>query len=158
MRSALLLFLSLFGSLHCGGSRVEPASLEPGTESCRYCRMHISELRFAGQLRAPGEEPMFFDDIGCLQAFLSDNRTARENHVAFVTDHRTQEWVLARSALYTRSSVATPMGSGLIAHANARSRTDDPAAIGRSALSASQIFRVTAPPAELRTGRVRRSQ
>ena len=50
--------------------------------------------------------------------------------MVFVADHRTGEWVDARRAVFTRTSIDTPMASGLVAHADAASRDADPAAAG----------------------------
>ena len=48
-----------------------------------------------------------------------------------MADHRTGAWVRAETALYTKvASLETPMGSHLIAHADAASRDADPAARG----------------------------
>jgi copper chaperone NosL len=92
--------------------------------------MGVSEARFAGQVAAPGEVPRFFDDLGCLAAYLDAHRGIPHAAV-FVADHRSREWVPAASAVYTRAaSVATPMGSHLIAHRDAASRDQDRAAAG----------------------------
>jgi copper chaperone NosL len=98
--------------------------------------MTVSDGRFAAQVVSPGEEPLFFDDIGCLEAYLT--RTARlpGGAVAYVADHRTRSWVLASAAVFTRvDDLETPMNSHLIAHADASSRDADPAATGGRAAS-----------------------
>jgi copper chaperone NosL len=88
--------------------------------------MAVSDARFAGQVAAPGEEPLFYDDIGCLMRAIAGGQPV--DH-AYVADHRTREWVPAARAVFTRvAGLATPMGSHLIAHANEESRTADPAA------------------------------
>jgi hypothetical protein len=58
-----------------------------------------------------------------------------------VADHRTEAWVFATEALYTRNpAVETPMGSHLVAHADARSRDLDPEAREGTRLSPSDVF------------------
>ena len=117
-----LLALAVAG---CGGSRIAPAALAAG-EACAYCRMTISDRHLAAQLVAPGEEPKFFDDIGCLAGFVKERQDGPAGEVAFVADHRTGEWVSADSAVFTRAeAVATPMASHLIAHRDAASRDAD---------------------------------
>lgn len=123
----------------CGGSGNGPAPLDTKNEACAWCRMSVSDLRFAAQLTAPGHEPKFFDDAGCLRDWL---KAPRENApwIAWVTDHRTKEWVKAKDALFTRNpSVQTPMNSGLVAHASAASREADPASKGGTAVSATGV-------------------
>jgi copper chaperone NosL len=109
--------------------------------------MTVSDARFAAQLIAPGEEPKFFDDLGCLRDFLRRNPRPREGTIAFVADHRTREWHRASRAVFTRSdSLETPMASHLIAHGSVASRDSDPAAAGGMPVSAYEIFGRAGPP------------
>ena len=138
-RSLLLAALLLAGSCSSGGP--EPAPLDTANEACRHCRMMVSDGRFAAQLVAPGEEPMFFDDVGCLRDFLAGHPDERAGFTAYVADHRTRAWVLRGQAVYTRvESLATPMDSHLIAHADAASRAADPAAAGGTPLPPGEVF------------------
>src|SRR5262249_46857086 len=105
------------------------------------CRMAVSEARFAAQIVAPFEEPRFFDDVGCLGRFVEGAYRLAPGAVAYVADHRTRAWVRADAAVYTLvPSLATPMGSHLLAHADAASRDADPDAAGGSPRSATQVF------------------
>jgi copper chaperone NosL len=102
--------------------------------------MIVSDVHFAAQIVAAGEEPLFFDDLGCLRDYLRQQPLAGDA-VAYVADHRTGAWVPARSALYTRlARGTTPMGGGMIAHAGESSRHEDPAATGGTALPASAVL------------------
>jgi copper chaperone NosL len=125
--AALGLFALAFG---CASGPPEPAPLDTRNEACATCRMAVSEARFAAQIVAPGELPRFFDDLGCLAAYLRAGRAPGDAAV-FVADHRTRAWVRAESAVFTRvPALATPMGSHLVAHADAASRDADAAAGG----------------------------
>lgn len=144
MRIALALALAVLAG--CASGPPAPAALDTRTEACRWCRMAVSEARFAAQLVAPAEEPRFFDDLGCLRDFLRAGGVAAES-AAYVADHRTREWVEAARAVYTRvPGLQTPMGSHLIAHADAASRDVDPAARGGAALAAAEVFGAALPP------------
>ncbi len=104
-----------------------PAAIVMSSDSCANCRMVIVSQATAAQIVAPGEEPVTFDEVGCLRDYLA--RTPLEaDAVAYVADHRTGAWIDARRALFTQTRTATPMASGLIAHADAVSRDADPAA------------------------------
>lgn len=117
-------------------SQSGPVAVTP-SDTCANCRMAVSNPRFAAQVAVPREEPVFYDDIGCLARALSGGTTA----FAYVADHRTGEWVRAAEAAYTRvPTIATPMGSHIIAHANAESRRQDPAAAGGIAMTAADVF------------------
>ena len=144
-RPAAVLALALVFAGACRSGPPEPAALVAGEEACASCRMTVSEPRFASQLVAPGEEPRFFDDHGCLRDFLRAGRAPRGG-VAFAADHRTREWVDAGRAVYTRvPGLHTPMGSGLVAHADAASRAADPVAAPGAPLAAADVFGTALP-------------
>jgi copper chaperone NosL len=126
----------------CSLSRTTPAALDTsGRESCAFCRMAIVDGTTAAQLVAPGEEPRFFDDLGCLRSYLSTTKLPWKA-IVYVADHRTKSWVPLSQAVYARQpALETPMGSQLIAHANAASRARDDAARGATPLSASDVFK-----------------
>jgi copper chaperone NosL len=131
--------LLLAGLAACQAAPPQPAALDTRSETCARCRMAVSDARYASQLVTPGEEPRFFDDLACLGAFVRSGGRAA-GAVAFVADHRTREWVRAEAAVYTRvPGLSTPMGSSLVAHADARSREADPAAAGGSAVAAADV-------------------
>lgn len=110
------------------------------SDACTFCRMAVSDTHFAAEVVARGEEPRFFDDIGCLAGWLKDAR-APDGAIAFVADHRTARWVRAETAVYTKAArLSTPMGSSIIAHADAASRGQDPAAAGGQPLTVPGIF------------------
>jgi copper chaperone NosL len=125
----------LLAALGCSSSS-KPIDVRAG-DTCAHCRMAVSNARFAGQIAAPGEEPLFFDDIGCLVKALGGKPL---DH-AYVSDHRTREWIPAKTALYTRvPALETPMGSHIIAHANERSRRADADATGGKPMTADEVF------------------
>jgi hypothetical protein len=81
-----------------------------------------------------------FDDIGCLRDYLA-SRDVAPDAALFVADHRTGAWVPATEAVYTRSEAfRTPMGGGILAHADHGSRKLDPATEGGEAVSAGEVL------------------
>ena len=145
MKRVLLLAVLLAA---CASAPPSPETLDTKNESCAWCRMAISEARFAGQRVGTAEEPLFFDDIGCLAHFLAGKaRTA--GTVAYVADHRTRTWVRADAAVYTEvAALSTPMGSHLIAHADAASRDADPDAKSGRPRTAAELFGSGGPPGD----------
>lgn len=113
----------------CGGA-AGPSPVDTRNDTCSFCRMNVSDPRLAAQIVGAGEEPRFFDDIGCLAGFLASHPlSARQT--AYVADHRTGDWVNATRAVYSRlPRPTTPMGSGLMAHVSPDSRAQDEAARG----------------------------
>lgn len=137
----------------CGGDAGGPVVIDTMHDACGQCRMIVSDVRLAAQIVAPGEEPRVFDDIGCLRDYLAVHPSASEGLMGadltvrtassrvFVSDHRTGEWVDARSAVYTRTrSLYTPMGSRIVAHASVRSRDADPVAAAGDPVPVSALF------------------
>jgi copper chaperone NosL len=124
----------------CRSGAPPPATLDTRNEQCRFCSMVVSSRFFAAQVVAPGEEPRFFDDLGCLAGWLKDHPLAQDA-TAYVADHRTGDWVPAASAVYSRvETLDTPMNSHLVAHATEASRAADPAVGGGTVLSAADAI------------------
>jgi copper chaperone NosL len=131
----------------CRGGPVRPGVLDTHNDVCSSCRMPVSDPRLAAQLAGPGEEPRFFDDIGCLRDFLAKAGSPRSGAVAYVADHGTGRWTPASSAVFSRCpAVETPMGSHVIAHSDAASRSADPSAAGCSNVAVTDIFGPSGPP------------
>lgn len=124
----------------CAASVPQPVAFDAGRESCAFCRMTGSNGRVAAQLVAPGQEPLFFDDIGCLRDYLAKTPAA-DDAVAFVTDYTTRAWVRADAAVFVlQPAVDTPMGSHVIAFASASARDAAPDARGGRAVVAAEIL------------------
>lgn len=139
MRPALA-FTALIAAA-CATGTSAPAALDTKNETCAWCRMAVSDVRTAAQLVAPSEEPLFFDDIGCLGRYVAGSRTLPEGTVAYVADHRTRTWVRAAAAIYTSvASLDTPMASHVIAHTDAASRDADSDAKGGTPRTAAEVF------------------
>jgi len=143
----LALLAPMFVLAGCGSSPLPPATLGGRGEACASCRMAVSAAGVVAQLVAPGEEPMFFDDIGCLASFLKEHPEQPAGAIAFVVDHRTRSWARANAALYTRvPDLETPMGSHLVAHADERSRKDDDVSARGSVAANGEVFGAGRPP------------
>jgi copper chaperone NosL len=149
VKRALLGATTLLALAACAGEPPGPATLNTKTEMCRSCRMPVSDASLAAQIISPGEEPKFFDDIGCLRDFLRRSPLPARS-VAYVADHRTRAWIRAGGALYTRAGIDTPMGSHWIAHADPASREADPVAQGGKNVTLLEIFGTAGPPEDRR--------
>ncbi len=139
----LLLSLSLAS---CEGAPA-PEVLVKGRDLCASCRMPVSDARFAAQITAPGELPLFFDEPGCLGDFVRTGKLKGQDAVAWVADHRTGAWVRADRAIYTRvPTLATPMNHKLVAHESVASRDSDPDVKGGHGVDLQDIFGPKGPP------------
>lgn len=144
-RTAVAVAVALFAAgIACRGGAPPPASLDTKTDTCSVCRMTVSDQRLASQILVPGEEPRFFDDLGCLAKFLDAHQLP--DAVVYVADHRTGEWTPAAGAVYSRlDRASTPMASGLLAHATSDSRAQDAGAAGGRPVDAAVVLGRRAP-------------
>jgi copper chaperone NosL len=108
----------------CAPSRdpLSPPDIGYGQDVCDRCGMIISDERFAAAMivRTPsGTQARKFDDVGEMLAYGAENPQF-EVVRRYVHDYVSLEWIMADSATFVRSSgLATPMGYGLVAFADA---------------------------------------
>ncbi|HSJ05080.1 MAG TPA: nitrous oxide reductase accessory protein NosL [Longimicrobiales bacterium] len=97
-----------------------PDPVHWGVEECARCRMVISDERFAGQVVDRRGNTYAFDAIECMAAFLNDGTVADADvHSVWIADGR-DGWVAAGDATFIHSpNIRSPMGGGLVAHADA---------------------------------------
>jgi len=125
----------------CSGGGVSPANFDAAHEPCRFCRMTGSNGRFGAQIVAPQQEPLYFDDIGCLRSYLRRAGSVAPGAAIYVADHRTGAWTAADRAIYTfNEQIATPMDSHLLAHDSAGSRDADTDARDGRLLQVADVF------------------
>lgn len=74
----------------CRSADLTPAELDTGHATCSYCRMGVTDQRFASQLLVPGDDPRFFDDLGCLSHYLAETADLPPGTRIYVVDHRTK--------------------------------------------------------------------
>ncbi len=99
----------------CGQGASEPVSIE-ANDMCAFCRMSISEKRYAAELIDDDGQAFKFDDIGCMANFIKQRRNNASSHATFVMDFDRREWLKAETAFYVHSSeLKTPMNGGIIA-------------------------------------------
>ncbi len=123
----------------CAAGPAAPAEPRMGEEACAHCRMTIVSRATAAQIARPGDEPVFFDDLGCLRDYLL-HRPVPADAVVYVADHRTGAWLDATTARFTKTGTATPMASGLLAHADQASNDADPAAAGGAPVATRDVL------------------
>lgn|SRR5687767_463187 len=98
---------------NCQERAVEPLALSP-EDMCDYCKMAISQNRYAAELIDTEGEAFKFDDIGCMSNFV--NRNTAKAAAYFVMDFDERQWIKAEDAYYMRSpELTTPMNRGIVA-------------------------------------------
>ncbi|MBI4953148.1 MAG: hypothetical protein HY908_14030 [Myxococcales bacterium] len=105
--------------LACAGGD-KPVDPVWGKQPCAACAMLVSEPRHAGQLVTESGDRFYFDDPGCLAAYLAERTASAEPAArvgaAWVRDEA-GSWIDARSARY-RTGARTPMDYGFEAQAD----------------------------------------
>jgi copper chaperone NosL len=99
----------------CGKTEPQPLELAP-EDMCAFCRMAISEKRFAAELVTDDGDTFKFDDIGCMLDFSKGKQNLQPIAASFVVDFETHEWVRGDAAFYVHSAeFKTPMSHGIVA-------------------------------------------
>jgi copper chaperone NosL len=101
--------------VNCQKKAVEAVAIE-ANDTCSFCKMAISEKRYASEFIDSDGEALKFDDIGCMANFINQKRTSALIDATFVMDYEAREWIKAENAFYVRSSeFQTPMNGGIVA-------------------------------------------
>ncbi len=97
----------------CGTQSLRPVEID-AADMCSFCRMAVSQVRYAAEIVAPDDAVFKFDDIGCMLRFLKEHRPP--NAVIFVHDYAGAGWIRAADARYVRAeTIPSPMGGHIIA-------------------------------------------
>ena len=97
---------------------IGPVAIAP-EDMCAYCKMAISEKRYAAELIDSEGQAFKFDDIGCMVNFIKSKKNTTKIVAYFVMDFDERQWTKADDAYYVRSSeLTTPMNGGIIAFKN----------------------------------------
>lgn len=110
---------------NCGGG---PRALVAGTDSCEYCRMTVSDVRFGAEVVARTGRVHTFDSIECAAAWILSAPQASANRGIWVADYGSGSLIPADSALFVEGgTLRSPMGRGIVAF---------PASVGAETLAA----------------------
>lgn len=122
MRSPLHILAVAAASFLLGGCEraadTSPPSLRLGEQECAWCRMLVSEERFAAALvykTSHEVTKLVFDDVNCVFGYLSEQPLS-DPYKVYVHDLNTGAWLDARTAVFVRSErLETPMASRVAA-------------------------------------------
>jgi copper chaperone NosL len=126
--AVLIIAVIIFG---CGSGR-GPVDIESG-DMCSFCRMAISEKRFAAEIVQEDETVLKFDDIGCMLRYHKADNNKTKPAAIYVVDNESKNWLPVDDAYFVKSeTIKTPMSSGIAAFASAEK-------VGSDALRFSQL-------------------
>ncbi len=113
MKRALLLAVLCLAA--CRSERPSFVEIE-SSDMCAYCKMAISEKRYASELIDEEGGVLKFDDLGCMFRMLKERSPQAQPSAFFVVDYERRTWLDASQGHFVKSEVFhSPMGSGLIA-------------------------------------------
>ncbi len=124
----IVLYLSVVVALTlsaCGPPEASPQpEIQYGRDVCVQCGMIANEAKFAAAYRHNGED-FVFDDLGDLVVYARTNSVDLDTAQTWVHDFETEEWIDGRVAHFVATtSVATPMGHGIVAFRDATRAQD----------------------------------
>lgn len=123
-----------------------PGRIVYGGEACAHCHMTITDPRFAAQLVTPKGRVLAFDDIGCLVTYARTRLPGVPAPDAWVNDFLSPDSLLegTHAVFLQAESVATPMGSHLLALRPGPSADSLRAALGGRLLTWAQVYTLPA--------------
>lgn len=94
-----------------------PRELVAGLDTCEFCRMTVSDVRFGAQVGTRTGKRLAFDAVECVASYVLAAEAGAVNEVR-VADFETGRLVPADSATFlVDSRLASPMGRSLVAFA-----------------------------------------
>lgn len=127
----------------CGSSPAEgPPDIQYGRDICVQCNMIISEIGHAAAYRLDDGTEKKFDGVGEMVLHgREQNELGRAD--AWVHDYWTEEWVDAGDAFYVPTmAVASPMGHGIFAFADAGRAADFADEVGGEVIDWDTVLRL----------------
>jgi len=95
----------------------EPHEVHYGSDECAYCKMMITDNRFAAQAVTETGKSIKFDAIECMADYAGEKKVELQSAELWVSDFNNPgEWVNINNAFLIRSEVInSPMGESLLA-------------------------------------------
>ncbi len=97
-----------------GNINKQPINMAMGKFQGSECGMVINDLKFASQVIGPDGKTWFFDDHGCMAAWISA-RPFKDEAIIWVKDLPSGQWIEGKHAWYSRVD-QTPMSYGFGAY------------------------------------------
>lgn len=113
-----ILMLSFCFLASCGNKG--PQAIKLNSDNCDYCKMSISDARFACELVTEKSRVYKFDDVNCLMGFKGENADKVANAEYYVADFLSPyALVEAKSMQFIEGeSIGSPMGGNIAAFTN----------------------------------------
>lgn len=97
----------------CSPAKDAPVELFP-EDMCSSCRMSVSDPAYASEIITSRGEVLKFDDLRCLENYRKAHPEIAGDRI-YLKDVDTKEWMGFDKGILVRTSMNTPMGSGIVA-------------------------------------------
>ncbi len=115
---ALVILLLSFQSCSNNG----PKPIQLNKDKCDFCKMNISDGRFAAELKTEKGRYYKFDDISCLSAYAQENKEPTITEYYICDYENPGKLIDATKAIYAQSeTLRSPMGGNTAAFENLNS-------------------------------------
>lgn len=107
---------------------------------CSFCKMAISEKRYAAEIVDREGNLFKFDDIGCMLRFARDHNLEGKAAAYFVVDFEQRNWLEGEQAYYVKSeAIHSPMAGGLAAFGDRAKAEEYAAKLGGKLLNFNDV-------------------
>lgn len=111
---SILSFLCLFFLSSCSEKEVEP--IQFGKDQCELCKMGIEDAKFGTELITEKGRIYKFDDLSCMQSYITENTSEIGNARLFVPDFISKElFPFEKATLISGGVVKSPMNGNVAA-------------------------------------------
>lgn len=116
MKRLIMALLSVFFvafAAGCGKDAAQPVAVAAGVDKCAHCNMMVPDDHNAAEIILKDGKALKFDDIGCLNAWVTKNGKDQVA-VQYVRDYHSKEWVKLENASFAYDKeFKTPMAYGI---------------------------------------------
>lgn len=149
MRAALRLALAMLVMVAAVGCKAGggPRALRVGEDSCEYCKMAISDVRYGGELRTTTGRLLTFDAVECLAGYIATAGDSARFEGIWVADFQGGGMVAVDSARFVSGgSLHSPMGRQLTSFAPTLSPADLTERYGGEVLTWQEVLALSPTP------------
>lgn len=114
-RLCFAILLSALLLAGCAAPKFEPVEIA-AEDMCAFCKMAISEKKYAAEFLNRDGDVFKFDDIGCMANYIVEKKAGDSIAAYYLVDFDSKQWLKAEEAsLVASPNFHTPMGGGMVA-------------------------------------------
>lgn len=126
MHKRTYIFIALGIMMVLAACKLGPVPIRVGKDACDFCQMSITDTRYAIEGMNTNGKIFIFDDVHCLQKFMSENNGKLDPQKIWVANYNEpQSWILFQDARLIHSEqFRSPMGGNYAAFPNLESASN----------------------------------